>query len=42
MYAPANDIEKNDWFSRDIEEMAEATGALPIYIDAAYGTIERE
>lgn len=37
-FVPNNDVEKNNWFYRDLEAMAQITGAAPIFIDADFGT----
>ncbi|KAM8827804.1 surfeit locus protein 1 [Spinachia spinachia] len=37
-FVPNNDVEKNHWHYRDLEAMAAATGAEPIFIDADFGS----
>lgn len=32
-----NNPERNQWFSRDLDAMAEVTGCLPILVDADVG-----
>ncbi|KAM9306984.1 surfeit locus protein 1 [Pholidichthys leucotaenia] len=37
-FVPNNDVERNRWYYRDLEAMAKATGAAPIFIDADFGS----
>lgn len=36
-FVPNNDVERNRWHYRDLEAMAQVTGAAPIFIDADFG-----
>lgn len=36
-FVPNNDVERNRWHYRDLEAMAGATGAEPVFIDAVLG-----
>lgn len=38
-FVPNNDMERNRWHYRDLEEMSRITGAEPIFIDADYGEV---
>ncbi|XP_028274502.1 surfeit locus protein 1 [Parambassis ranga] len=37
-FVPNNDMERNRWHYRNLEEMSRITGAEPIFIDADYGS----
>lgn len=37
-FVPNNDVERNRWHYRDLDAMSQATGAVPIFIDADYGS----
>ncbi|XP_008299449.1 surfeit locus protein 1 [Stegastes partitus] len=37
-FVPNNDVERNRWHYRDLEAMSRATGAVPIFIDADFGS----
>lgn len=38
-FVPSNDVQKNLWYYRDLEAMAQVTGAEPIFIDADFGEV---
>lgn len=37
-FVPSNDVQNNHWHFRDLEAMAQVTGAEPIFIDADFGS----
>ncbi|XP_055009330.1 surfeit locus protein 1 isoform X3 [Boleophthalmus pectinirostris] len=37
-FVPSNDVQKNRWHYRDLEAMAQLTGAEPIFIDADFAS----
>lgn len=37
-FVPNNDVERNRWHYRDLEAMSRVTGAVPVFIDADYGS----
>ncbi|XP_063336666.1 surfeit locus protein 1 [Pelmatolapia mariae] len=37
-FVPNNDVERNRWHYRDLEAMAQVTGAAPIFIDADFSS----
>ncbi|XP_028318174.1 surfeit locus protein 1 [Gouania willdenowi] len=37
-FVPNNDVERNRWHFRDLEEMSRITGAEPVFIDADFGS----
>lgn len=37
-FVPNNDVQKNRWHYRDLNAMAEVTGAEPVFIDADFGS----
>lgn len=38
-FVPNNDVDRNRWHYRDLDAMAQVTGAEPIFIDADFGNI---
>lgn len=40
-FVPENNIEKNRWHYRDLQAMAEVTGAEPIFLDADFSKSQR-